>query len=75
MCMIVLTADTGNNRKAVNFRYSCLYARPMKVVSVDNIIRNNHFYYFIHFMMLQYKNDGHFKGKFRMKILIYSSKK
>ena len=75
MCMIVLTADTGNNRKIVNFRYSCLYARPMKVVSVDNIIRNNHFYYFIHFMMLQHKNDEHFKGKLRMKILIYSSKK
>ena len=29
---------------------------PIKVVSVDNVIRNNHFYYFRKFMMLQQKN-------------------
>ena len=38
----------------------------MAVVSVDNIIRNNHFYYFINFMMLQQKNDTYFKGKFQI---------
>ena len=27
--------DTGKNRKIVNFAYSCLYDRPIKVVSVD----------------------------------------
>ena len=41
---LVFRADTGNDRKVVNFTYSCLYARPIKVISVDNIIRNNHFY-------------------------------
>ena len=50
-------ADTGNNRKIVNFTYNSLYARPIKVVSVDNLIRNNHFYYFSQFIMLQQKND------------------
>ena len=29
---------------------------PIKVVSVDNVIRNNHFYYFRKFMLLQQKN-------------------
>ena len=33
-------ADSGNNRMVVNFTYSCLYARPIKVVSADNIINN-----------------------------------
>ena len=31
MCAIVFWADTGNNRKTVNFAYSRLYARPIKV--------------------------------------------
>ena len=44
---IVFRADTGNNRKIVNFTYSCFYSRPMKVVSVDSITRSNHFYYSI----------------------------
>ena len=47
-------ADTGNNRKIVNFTYSCLYTRPIKVVSVDNII-SNHFYYFILKIYTNYK--------------------
>ena len=35
--------------------YSCLYARPIKVVNVDHMIRSNHFYYFIKFMVLKQK--------------------
>ena len=42
LCTIVFMEDTGNNRKIVNFTYSCLYASSIKVVSVDNIVRNNH---------------------------------
>ena len=42
---IVFRADTDNNRKIINFTYGCLYARPIKVVNVDNIIRNNYFYH------------------------------
>ena len=30
---------------------------PFKAVNVNNIDRNNHFYYFIKFVMLQQKND------------------
>ena len=30
--------DTGNNRKMVDFTYSCLYARPINMVGVDDII-------------------------------------
>ena len=65
---MVFRADTGNNRKIVNLPYNCLYDKLIKLVSVDNIIRNNHFYYFIKFMMLQ-------QSKFKMKNRIYSSKK
>ena len=43
--IIVFRTDGRNNWKIVNFTYSCLYATPIKVVSVDNIIRNNHIYY------------------------------
>ena len=42
MCTVIFRTDTGNNRKAVNFTYSSPYARPITVVSVDNIIINNH---------------------------------
>ena len=42
LCTIVFRADIGNNRKIVNFKYSCFYARPVKVVSADNSLR----YYF-----------------------------
>ena len=28
-----------------------------RLVSIDNTTRNNHFYYFIKFIMLQQKND------------------
>ena len=31
---MVFRADTGNNRKIVNFTFSCLYARPFKVVGL-----------------------------------------
>ena len=51
---MVFRADTGNNRKIVNFTYSCLYARAIEEVSVGNMIRNNHFYYFVKFMMRNY---------------------
>ena len=47
LCTIVFRADSGRNREIFNFTYICLYTRPIKVVSVDNIIRKNHFYYFI----------------------------
>ena len=30
--------DTGNNRRIVDFKYSCFYAKPIDMVSVDNII-------------------------------------
>ena len=39
---LVFRADTGHNRNILNFTYSCLYARPITVFSVDNIVRNNH---------------------------------
>ena len=60
LCTIVFRADIGNNRKIVNFKYSCFYARPVKVVRVDNTIR--------HYFKKQ------IKGKFWMKIWIYSIK-
>ena len=47
---MVFRADTGNSRKIVIFTCNCLYGRRIKVVSVDNIIRNNQFYYFTKFM-------------------------
>ena len=31
---MVFRADTGNNGKIVNFTFSCLYARPFKVVGL-----------------------------------------
>ena len=49
LCTIVFRADTGNIRKIVDFTYSCLYSRPIKVVTVGNII----IYYFLKFMTLQ----------------------
>ena len=56
MCTIVFRADTGKNRKIVNFRYSCIYARPIKVVSVDNYTkRNSDFYYCILKIYINYK--------------------
>ena len=36
-------ADTGNNIKIVHFTYSYLYARPIKMVRVDNIIKKQSF--------------------------------
>ena len=39
----------------------------MKVVSEKNIIRNNHFYNFIKFTMLQQNNDTYFKAKCRIR--------
>ena len=33
-CVTVFRADTGNNRKIVNFTFRCLYARPIKVVGL-----------------------------------------
>ena len=53
LCTIVFMADTGNNRKIVNFTYSCLYASPIKVVSVDNIVRNNHWTNFLKLKFLE----------------------
>ena len=44
MCAIVFTGDCCKNREKKNFTYSCLHASPVKVVSVDNIKTNNHFY-------------------------------
>ena len=35
---------------------------PMKVVSVDNIIRKNHFYYFIKFMILKVNFEWKFES-------------
>ena len=40
-------ADTGNNRKIVNFTFSCLYARPIKVVSVDKYNKEQSFLLFL----------------------------
>ena len=39
----------------------------MKVVSEKNVIRNNHFYNFIKFTMLQQNNDTYFKAKCRIR--------
>ena len=39
----------------------------MKVVSEKNIIRNNHFYNFIKFTMLQQNNGTYFKAKCRIR--------
>ena len=53
LCTILFGAGTGNNRKIVNFTYSCLYVRPIKVVGVDNIIRSNHFHYWDQFLKIK----------------------
>ena len=45
LCTTVSRPNTYNNRKIANFTYSCFYAWPGKVVSVDNVTRNNQFYY------------------------------
>ena len=34
LCALAVRADTGNNRKIVNFTFSYLYARPIKVVGL-----------------------------------------
>ena len=53
LCTIVFMADTDNNRKIVNFTYSCLYASPIKVLSVGNIVRNNHWTHFLKLKFLE----------------------
>ena len=40
-------ADTGNNRKIVNFTFSCYYARPIKVVKVDKYNKEQSFLLFL----------------------------
>ena len=40
-------ADTGNNRKIVNFTFSCYYARPIKVVEVDKYNKEQSFLLFL----------------------------
>ena len=34
LCALAIKANTGNNRKIVNFTFSCLYARPIIVVGL-----------------------------------------
>ena len=50
LCTIVFSADTGKNRKIVNCAYSCLYAKRIKVASVDYIIRI--YYYMLYYYLL-----------------------